>query len=130
MADKENLNFFYHTAGKGQLYMQEAPVEKDKILMNSYYPKRAAMVQGYVQDVCDRLDYEGSFIYDEYPDKQEIERVCQSICRKIEEQKKIQGTECEAASVDFGTMGEIVTSLFCQEIHCRRCRRDRCRRFF
>ena len=85
MKDQENRNLFYQTVGKGQFYIQEEPVWTDKTLMNSYYPENASVIQAYVQDACDRLDYEGSFIYDEYPDKQEIERVCREICRKIEE---------------------------------------------
>ena len=83
-------DFFYQTAGKGRLYTQEAPITEDKILMHSYYPHKAAMVQSYVEDACDRLDYEGSFIYDEYPDKQEIERVCRGICEKIEANRQMQ----------------------------------------
>ena len=130
MKDQENRNLFYQTVGKGHFYIQEEPVWTDKTLMNSYYPENASVIQAYVQDACDRLDYEGSFIYDEYPDKQEIERVCREICRKIEEEKKMQAAECKAASVDFGVLGELATALFCQELHCRRCRRNRCRRFF
>ena len=48
-------DFFYQTAGKGQLYTQEAPITEDKILMHSYYPHKAAMVQSYVEDACDEI---------------------------------------------------------------------------
>ena len=123
-------DFFYQTAGKGELYIQEAPVTEDKILMHSYYPHKAAMLQSYVEDACDRLDYEGSFIYDEYPDKQEIERVCGEICEKIEKNRQMQASERRGNSRDWDFLGELVSTLFCQEMHCRRCRRNRCRRFF
>ena len=123
-------DFFYQTAGKGQLYTQEAPITEDKILMHSYYPHKAAMVQSYVEDACDRLDYEGSFIYDESPDKQAIERVCRGICEKIEANRQMQTSERRRDSMDGDFLGELVSTLFCQEMHCRRCRRNRCRRFF
>lgn len=123
-------NAFYQTAGKGQMYTQEAPVQTDKRLMESYYPETAAVVQVYVEDACDRLDYEGSFIYDEYPDKGEMERVCQAICQKIEKERTGKPEECRAASAKDGALWELTTALFCQELHCRRCRRNRCRRFF
>ena len=123
-------DFFYQTAGKGEFYIQEAPVTEDKILMHSYYPRNAAMVQSYIEDACDRLDYEGSFIYDEYPDKQEIERVCRGICEKIEANRQMQTSERRRDSMDWDFLGELVSTLFCQEMHCRRCRRNRCRRFF
>lgn len=124
------INSFYQTVGKGKLYAQEAPVVEDKILMHSYYPPNAAIVQSYVEDACDRLDYDGSFIYDEYPDKQEIERVCRRICEKIEQNKQMQSSEKRKDSMDWDFLGELVSTLFCQELHCRRCRRNRCRRFF
>ena len=123
-------DFFYQTAGKGQLYTQEAPITEDKILMHSYYPHKAAMVQSYVEDACDLMDYEGSRLYDEYPDKQEIERVCRGICEKIEANRQMQTSERRRDSMDWDFLGELVSTLFCQEMHCRRCRRNRCRRFF
>ena len=58
MKDQENRNLFYQTVGKGQLYIQEEPVWTDKTLMSSYYPENASVIQAYVQDACDRLDYE------------------------------------------------------------------------
>ena len=33
-------DFFYQTAGKGQLYTQEAPITEDKILMHPIIPTR------------------------------------------------------------------------------------------
>lgn len=130
MEAQEKSKAFYQTLGKGQMYKQEAPVHNDKRLMESYYPETAAAVQFYVEDACDRLDYEGSFIYDEYPDKKEIERICREICRKIEKEKITKQEECRAASQERGDLWELTTALFCQELHCRRCRRNRCRRFF
>ena len=66
---------FYKTAEKGKFYMREAPAEEEKNLMRTYYPKTAGMIQAMVEDACDRLDYEGSFLYDEYPDKWSIEEL-------------------------------------------------------
>lgn len=77
---------FYKTAEKGKFYMREAPAEEEKNLMRTYYPKTAGMIQAMVEDACDRLDYEGSFLYDEYPDKWSIERTCQRIESRMEMQ--------------------------------------------
>ena len=71
MASMEHRKAFYRTEGKH--YRQEAEAEKEKSLIYSYYPKETVLAQAFVEDACDRLDYEGSFIYDEYPDKWQIE---------------------------------------------------------
>lgn len=109
---------FYKTAEKGKFYMREAPAEEEKNLMRTYYPKTAGMIQAMVEDACDRLDYEGSFLYDEYPDKWSIERTCQRIESRMEMQMQ---------SVSENLLGEFIRILFCQEMYQRRCRRKRCR---
>lgn len=122
---------FYQTVGKGKLYEQEEPLERDRGLMHSYYPEASVYVQAFVEDACDRLDYEGSFIYDEYPDKWTIERTCRDICRRIEESRPVESMESRRRRrEDRGILEELVGALFCDEMHNRRCRRKRFRRFF
>ena len=95
-------------------------LEDDRKLMESYYPQKAALLQALVTDACDRLDYEGSFIYDEYPDRWNIERNCRDICRQAEEIQELHAMEKKG---EDELLGEFVGSLFCQEIYQRRCRR-------
>lgn len=129
MEFKEEVKPFYRTVGKGKLYEQEEPLERDRGLMHSYYPEASAYVQAFVEDACDRLDYEGSFIYDEYPDKWTIERTCQRICRDIQESSFVESMQ-RRRRPNEGLLGELVGALFCQEMHNRRCRRRRLKRFF
>ena len=35
--------------------------------MKSMYPMSAKKILPYVEEECDRMEYEGSMIYDEYP---------------------------------------------------------------
>lgn len=133
MEFKEEAKPFYQAAGDGELYQQEEPLERDRGLMRDYYPEAAAYVQPFVKDACDRLDYEGSFIYDEYPDKWSMERTCKEICRQIEAEEPVESMENRRRPdrrPDRGLLEELVGSLFCDEIHGRRCRRRRLRRFF
>ena len=51
----------------------------------SMYPQNIKMLQKYVIKECDRMDYKGSPIYDEYPDMQMIRQACGRICRSIPE---------------------------------------------
>lgn len=51
----------------------------------SIYPRNMKLLRGYVVEECDRMDYEGSPMYDEYPDLQVIRQVCKRICSRIPE---------------------------------------------
>lgn len=126
----EKKKSFYQAAGNGKFYEQEAPVQMDRELLKSYYPKTAGLIQAFVEDACDRLDYEGSFIYDQYPDRHTIERVCERICGRIQESQAVQAMEKAGEGVWEESLGEITGLLFCQEMHRRRCRRKRFRSWF
>ena len=41
----------------------------DAEYMRLFYPPMAREILGYVSIVCDRAEYEGSLIYDQYPDR-------------------------------------------------------------
>ena len=61
---------------------QEQAQEKDLQVMRSFYSRRAAKIQEKVDRECDRMEYDGSMMFDEYPDKFMMEH----ICRKIEQE--------------------------------------------
>lgn len=98
-------------------YEQEYALERERKQIRSYYPKNAARIQALVEDACDRMDYEGSFLYDEYPDKQTVERACRRIWEEQEENKEVHIME-----------KEMIQTLFCHEMYLRRCRRERLKR--
>ena len=49
----------------------------------SIYPQNMKLLRGYVVEECDLMDYEGSPMYDEYPDQQTIRQICKKICERI-----------------------------------------------
>lgn len=51
-----------------------------------FYPESMKALQGYVSDECDKMDYPGSPMYDEYPDCVMINQVCEKICCNIPEE--------------------------------------------
>lgn len=61
---------------------QEQAQEKDLQVMKSFYSRRAARIQEKVDRECDRMEYDGSMMFDEYPDKFMMEH----LCRKIEQE--------------------------------------------
>ena len=42
--------------------------------LKSMYPSGIKILQGYVSEACDRLDYKNSPMYDEYPDQDVYKR--------------------------------------------------------
>ena len=99
-------------------YDDEKIERRDFEYMKSLYPSMAKKILPYVEDECDRMEYDCSMMYDEYPDKWSIERTCQ----RIESQMEMQ-----AQSASENLLGEFIRTLFCQEMYQRRCRRKRCR---
>lgn len=117
--------FPFHAAyANPMLYDGERIQDEEFELMKSYYPDTVRRIQERVEEECGRLDYEGSRLYDEYPDKYMLYH----LCRKIREEA---GPEMEIQEVmKSGWLDELVQVLLYQEISRRRCRRQRCRRFF
>ena len=50
-------------------YNEEREQEREFDLMKSYYPDTARKIQEKAEMQCQLLDYEGSRLYDEYPDR-------------------------------------------------------------
>lgn len=114
---------FYATYSNPMLYDGERIQEKEFELMKSYYPETARMIQEKVERECDLMDYEGSRMYDDYPDKYMLYETCRRIRREMEGQM-------EAQAMPEGVLGDLIQVLLHQEVFRRRCRRHRCRRFF
>ncbi len=70
---------------------------RDFEYFKSMYPLGARRLQQYVEEVCDEMEYEGSPIYDEYPDRILIEQMLQKISLKA---AALQMQEPEEAAWD------------------------------
>ena len=100
------------------LYDGERIQEQEFALMKSYYPEAAGRIQEKVEEECQLLDYEGSRLYDEYPDKFMLHQLCRQIRTQVEGETAAQG-------VPDSLMDDLIQVLLCQEISRRRCRRRR-----
>lgn len=109
---------FYVAYANPALYDGERIQEQEFALMKSYYPEAAGRIQEKVEEECQLLDYEGSRLYDEYPDKFMLHQLCRQIRTQVEGETAAQG-------VPDSLMDDLIQVLLCQEISCRRCRRRR-----
>ena len=57
--------------------------EMDIENMKKLYPEIARMIQYYIEEACDRMEYEGSCMYHEYLDKEAIMMIIEQLYEKI-----------------------------------------------
>lgn len=106
---------FYMTYPDYRGAENEARLLRDLEYLQQMYPSQAKKFQKKIAEMLDHIDYEGSMIYDEYPDKWQIYRLTQMIVEKIR-----QGDEEGAVEEDWNKTTEFVQILLCYEIYRRR----------
>ena len=114
---------FYMTYADSSLYSRERIQEQEFALMKSYYPQTVQRIQEKIEEECDLLDYEGSRLYDEYPDKYMLYHLSCKIKENLQ-------PEMNSQAIRESFLDELVQVMLYQEISRRRCRRHRCRRYF
>ena len=137
---------FYMSYPMQNLYLTEMEYEKDMDRMKELYPKEVGRIVECVEDECDRMEYEGSLMFDEYPDRLMIEMVVDRI------QKKVTGEDGELEAEQFhggmqpppghsppppppppgqnDHLRELIGVILNNEMYRRRCRHRRCRRWW
>lgn len=133
--------------------------EEDRARLKELYPARIRQILEEVETVCDSLEYEGSMMFDEMPEKQRIQELSEGIARKMQErmpqwEEEIQQQEEEDIYVMNHRMappppppyppqpprppypprpvnwfGDLVQVLLQDEMYHRRCRNRNCRRW-
>ena len=116
-------------------YDDERIERMDFEYLKSMYPEIAKNVLPYVEEECDRMAYESSMIYDQYPDKLQLRMMCGRICENIKRNKKLFRSESMAgisSDTDHGGrwLRDLVEVMLYQELYRRRSGRRRMRRKF
>ena len=116
-------------------YMMEYDDEqynKDCMYMYSLYPEMSREILGYVKEICDREEYEGSPMFDEYPDKLRVQKMVDDIYGMaaylenmyrpiMEEDEEIHAQEhCVSCRGQDNWLKNLVTALLINEMHQRR----------
>ncbi len=89
MENRDSLFYrtpFYMTYPMQNLYLTEMEYEKDMERMKALYPKEVSQLQQMVERRCDEMEYEGSRMYDENPDRymleEEVRRLLEQFLRE------------------------------------------------
>lgn len=72
-------------AGTPDLFEEEKRVFEDARRLQSFYPRIAQEIQQHVEEECDKLEYEGSMMFDEYPDRVLLMRLAEKITDQLKD---------------------------------------------
>lgn len=134
---------FYMAYPMQDVYLSEIEYERDRERLKEMYPKEAKRIQRVVEEECDKMEYDGSLMFDEYPDRVMVQKLCDDIYNKVYDNTTAE-VETEQyrdrrpgggfpppppPRRDRGGRNLIEILLF-DEMFRRRCRHNRCRRFW
>ena len=105
---------FYMSYPLPMYYQQEDSVTRDLEYLQQMYPAQAKKYQKIIAETLDHIDYEGSMIYDEYPDRWQLYRLTQIIMDKI---NKLEG---ESSDMVPERTAEFIQVLVFYEIYRKR----------
>ena len=74
---------FYMPYPMQNLYLAEMEYEKDMERMKELYPREVRQLQEMVERRCDEMEYEGSRMYDENPDRYMLEQEAQRLLEEF-----------------------------------------------
>lgn len=87
----------WNHASVGQAMMlPEDRILEDMEYLQQMYPTYAKNYQSVISSVADKMDYEGSFIYDQYPDKLSIQRMVSSVMTVIKANEDKENDDVDA----------------------------------
>lgn len=118
---------------------EQKQTERELRMMKSMYPAAARTLLPFVEEECDKMEYEGSPMYDEYPDPTTIYNIQDRIYQQAKDQFDVtEEAPEEILSMQYDRrrrdprgknwLDDLARVLLLQEMHHRRCRRRGCRR--
>ena len=133
-------------------YDDERTERRDIEYLRSMYPDIPKRLLPYVEEECDRMEYENSMVYDQYPDKLQLKLMCRRICDNVGRHERLSFGDigsgdcacgCSAGQnaggerrqsgnhIEAQSLRDLIEVMLYQEIYRRRCdHRRRCRRFY
>jgi hypothetical protein len=129
-----------------QVYHMSADVtylsieEREMQKLKDMYPKMARNIQEHIEEACDKMEYDGSLMFDETPDRTMLRSICTSIYEQMKNYYEIEEEDQETdemLAMNFAPrrrrrrnnfLEDMIEVMLFNEIYRRRCRRGNCRR--
>lgn len=110
---------FYRIANQGWDSLERSAVLDDIEYLQQMYPARAKKYQVRIGELLNRMDYDGSMLYDQYPDKWQLERLIDGMMTTLKNESVEEDTEAPT-DAEWHWIRELVTVLTYNEILHRR----------
>lgn len=99
---------------------REDTVIRDMEYLQQLYPLEVRRYQRRVAEILDRMDYEGSMIYDEYPDRFSLERLAGSIVNVLRQEELDAAVENPTPPEKWIWLRDLILVLLYNEVYKRR----------
>lgn len=110
---------FYMTYPLPMAYEDEDAMLRDLDYLQQMYPQDAKKYQKKIVAILDKMDYEGSMIYDDYPDQFMLYKLSRDITGMIRKDAVADNKE-ELSPEYWKQVGDLVQVLLFYEIYKRR----------
>lgn len=117
------LPFFMTYPGMGENAGRDAM--RDLEYLQQMYPREVRQYQVRVSEMLDRMDYDGSMIYDEYPDRFGLERLAASMTEVLKREEVAKNPDKKYSQEKWDGLLELIFVLLNNEIYKRRNGRKR-----
>lgn len=111
---------FYMTYPMPYSRQSEDTVLQDLEYLQQMYPAEAKRYQKRIVEILDKMDYEGSMIYDEYPDRWQLYRIAQSILTILKQEETDLQPEQATSEEKWEWLADMIQILLFYEIYKRR----------
>ena len=111
---------FYMTYPLPLYYQEEDTATRDLEYLQQMYPAEAKKYQKIIAGIPDKLDYEGSMIYDEYPDRWQMYKLAQDILERIKRQEAKDNPGAEIPKEKWEWASDMVQIILFYEVYKRR----------
>lgn len=115
---KKQVLPFYMTYPLPVYAQEEDTMMRDLEYLQQMYPTEARKYQKRIATVLDKIDYDGSLIYDEYPCKWQIYRLVENILTILRQEAARE--EEKIPEEKWVWIEDMVQILLCHEIYKRR----------
>ena len=110
---------FYMSYPAPYFMREEDSVWKDLEYFQQMYPAQAKQLQKRIAEILDKMDYEGSMLYDEYPDKWQLYRLSENVITILKQEEE-ESDQAPASPEKREWVGDMVQIILYYEIYRRR----------
>lgn len=131
--DADGTQPYFFAAGYAEITEEQRTEERELRRLQSMYPDAAKLMLPYVEEECDRMEYEGSPMFDEYPDRTTIYRIEERVYERVKDRfpeeedsrkpEALFSMQCRGPGAGIpgrGWVRDLARVLLLQEMHHRR----------